>query len=122
MGRCRLALLLAAVAAAVLATGAGAASTRIFLRVSPTIVSRGAIVRVYGNADGCPRGDVVTVLSRAFSGPRFAGVPTISARVRAGGAFSARGRIRRLAARGRYGATARCGGGNLGVTAFFRVR
>jgi hypothetical protein len=58
----------------------------------------------------------VFVISRAF--PRvhvFAGVPAVWAKVRAGGHFRATTRIpvgRRL---GRYGVTARCGGGNLGV-------
>ena len=75
-----------------------------------------------GNAAGCPRGDVVTVISRAFRGPDFAGLGTISARVRAGGAFSGSGRVRRLARAGRYAVTARCGGGNLGVLVYLRVR
>ena len=109
---------LAAVVASVVLAAASAPS----LHVSPSVVSPGALVRVSGNADGCPVGDTVLVLSRAFRGPEFAGVHYISARVRAGGAFSATGRIRRHARAGRYGATARCGGGNLGVLAHFRVR
>jgi hypothetical protein len=92
------------------------------LHVRPAIVSPGAPVTVYGNADGCPRGDQVVVLSRPFAGTPFAGVGTIRARVRAGGAFSATGRIRRLARPGRYAVTARCGGGNLGVLVHIRVR
>jgi len=61
------------------------------------------------------------VLSRAFAGEGFAGVGSIPARVRAGG-FAATGRVRRYARAGRYAVTARCGGGNLGVTAYLRVR
>ena len=90
--------------------------------LKPSVVARGGLVHVSGNADGCPVGDTVLVLSRAFRGPEFAGVHYIGARVRAGGAFAATGRIRRRARPGRYGATARCGGGNLGVLARFRVR
>jgi hypothetical protein len=104
------------------AASADAAMTRPSLRVRPSTVSPGALVRVSGNAAGCPRGDRVTVISRAFRGPDFAGLGSISARVRAGGAFSGSGRVRRYARAGRYAVTARCGGGNLGVTAFLRVR
>ena len=93
------------------------------LVVSPTVVHPGGAVRVTGNADGCPRGDTVLILSRAFSSRTgFAGVPALRARVRAGGAFATTGRIRVHAARGRYGVTARCGGGNLGVEAHVTVR
>ena len=91
------------------------------LRVAPTVVAAGARVRVYGNADGCPRGDTVYALSRAFSGPAYAGLGAVKAPVRAGGRFSATGRIRRDAKPGRYVVSARCGGGNLGVTARLRV-
>jgi len=92
------------------------------LRVRPAAVSPGAQVRVSGNAAGCPRGDTVMVLSRAFAGATFAGVGMIPARVREGGAFAATGRVRRFARDGRYVVTARCGGGNLGVTAHLRVQ
>jgi hypothetical protein len=95
---------------------------RATLRVRPTTVSPGAQVRVSGNAAGCPLGDTVMVLSRAFAGKGFAGFGSIPARVRAGGAFAATGRVRRYARAGRYAVTARCGGGNLGVTAYLRVR
>ena len=112
-----------AFATAAVATGvAGGATNGVSLHVRPAIVSPGARVTVYGNADGCPRGDQVVVLSRPFAGTPFAGVGTIRARVRAGGAFSATGRIRRLARAGRYAVTARCGGGNLGVLVHIRVR
>src|SRR5437762_2487116 len=98
------------------------AATRPSLHVSPSIVSAGGRVTVTGNADGCPRGDTVTIISHAFPGHAFAGIGAIFARVRARGAFSAYGRVRSNARRGRYGITARCGGGNLGVIAYLRVR
>jgi hypothetical protein len=116
------AVALAVGATIVLAASAAAAPARISIRVRPTIVAPGGLVRVSGNADGCPRGDVVMALSRAFAGPGFAGLGGISARVRAGGAFSGVGRVRRHARAGRYRITARCGGGNLGVSAILRVR
>jgi len=118
----RLALVGAVGAALLGAAVAGAATSKVSLHVSPAIVSPGGFVHVYGNADGCPRGDAVIVLSRPFAGRPFAGVGTITARVRAGGAFSATGRVRRLARPGRYAVTARCGGGNLGVLVHIRVR
>jgi hypothetical protein len=92
------------------------------IRVRPTVASPGQRVEVTGNADGCPRGDAVTIISRVFPGHGFAGIGAITARVRVGGAFSAWGRVRADAKPGRYGITARCGGGNLGVAAYLRVR
>jgi hypothetical protein len=118
----RHAVAIGVVAAAVAVGVAGGATNRVSLHVRPAIVSPGGVVTVYGNADGCPRGDQVVVLSRPFAGTPFAGIGTIRARVRAGGAFSAMGRIRRLARPGRYVVTARCGGGNLGVLVHIRVR
>ena len=117
-----LALVASAAALGVGATVSGAAGGRVTLRVRPATVSPGAQVRVSGNAAGCPRGDTVMVLSRAFAGATFAGVGMIPARVREGGAFAATGRVRRRARDGRYVVTARCGGGNLGVTAYLRVQ
>ena len=123
MGLSRVFALVASIAAlGVGATVSGAAGGRATLRVRPTTVSAGAQVRVSGNAAGCPRGDTVMVLSRAFAGATFAGVGMIPTRVREGGRFAATGRVRRFARDGRYVVTARCGGGNLGVTAYLRVR
>ena len=108
--------------AAITATAATAA-TRPTLHVSPTVVHPGGRVTVWGNADGCPRGDAVTIISRAFPMRHsFAGLGAIYARVRTGGSFSTTGRVRANAHKGRYGITARCGGGNLGVLVYLRVR
>ena len=101
---------------------AAVAATRPSLHVSPTVVSPGGRVTVTGNADGCLRGDAVTIISRAFPGHGFAGIGAITAHVRVGGAFAASGRVRANARSGRYGITARCGGGNLGVIAYLRIR
>jgi hypothetical protein len=112
---------LLAVGIAAVAAGTALASP-ISLVVTPTTVHRGAVVTIRGRADGCPRGDTVTIISRAF--PRthnFAGVPAVLTPVRAGHAFRATTRIPRLRRPGRYVVTARCGGGNLGVAAHLRV-
>jgi len=80
-------------------------------------------VTIRGNADGCPVGDTVSVLSRAFAPTHeFAGVPAVLARVRSGGVFRATTRIPRTRRHGSYVVTARCGGGNLGVARHLVVR
>ena len=95
--------------------------SRASLHVQPTVVAPGGRVRVLGNAGRCPRGDTVFALSRAFAGRSFAGLGAITTRVRAHGSFSAAGHLRRNANRGRYIVSARCGGGNLGLTTHLRV-
>ncbi len=110
----------AAGAAAIVGT-ASASSPSIVL--TPSTVVRGHSVVVHGSAGGCPRGDTVTLLSRAFSARRsFAGVPAVFAKVKAGGAFSVRTTIPSTRRAGRYAVTARCGGGNLGVLKYLTVR
>jgi hypothetical protein len=84
------------------------------------VVRAGHVVRITGNAGDCPRGDTVSILSRAFRGRLFAGVGGVETPVRAAGRFAASARVR-LRAHGVYRVTARCGGGNLGVVARLRV-
>jgi hypothetical protein len=92
------------------------------LDVTPTTVKAGHRVVVSGNANGCPEGDRVTLLSKAFS-PRheFAGVPAVFAKVTTGAHFGHSVQIPARTRPGRYTITARCGGGNLGVQAHLRV-
>jgi hypothetical protein len=117
----RAGLFIAAAAAATLCV-AGAAAAPVALTVLPTTVRAGHVVRVRGNAGDCPVGDAVTILSRAFKHTHeFAGVPAVFALVRAGGRFGVRTTIPRARRAGRYVLTARCGGGNLGVSAHLRV-
>jgi hypothetical protein len=93
------------------------------IHVSPGTVSAGGRVSLSGSARGCPSGDRVTLLSRAFSHRHeFAGVPAVYARVRRDGTYGHPVRIPASTAPGRYSITGRCGGGNLGVTAHLRVR
>jgi hypothetical protein len=92
------------------------------LGVTPTVVHRGALVVVRGVAGGCTSGDTVTILSDAFPAAHsFAGVPAVYGQVGAAGRFSARLRIPSTVRTGSYVITARCGGGNLGVSATLKV-
>lgn len=109
---------LATVVASGLDVAGRTSATTVALTVSPSAVRHGRSVLVRGVAGGCTSGDTVTIVSRAFSAAHsFAGVPAVFAEVGAGGRFSTTARIpagRRPAA---YVLTARCGGGNLGVSA-----
>jgi hypothetical protein len=115
-------MLIGVVLAGLLATTGVALAAGATIRVDPTTVQRGYIVRVHGVVPGCAIGNQVTLLSRAFSHRReFAGVPAILAEVGAGHKYSKRTRIPAGRAPGRYAITGRCGGDNLGVTAHVRV-
>jgi hypothetical protein len=116
----RLTALLAPALAGTFAAAALAATPTIV--VTPNEVHRGHTVRVHGAAGGCPAGDQVTLLSRAFSAAHeFAGVPAVHARVGAHGGYSVTTRIPAARHPGRYSVSARCGGGNFGVRAPLRV-
>ena len=96
--------------------------TTVALSVTPTSVRRGRTVLVRGVAGGCTAGDTVTVLSKAFPATHtFAGVPAALAQVGSAGRFSVVVRIPFVRPPGRYQLTARCGGGNLGLTAHLTV-
>jgi len=95
---------------------------RTALTVAPTSVRPGQTVLVQGVAGGCTAGDTVTILSHAFAAVHsFAGVPAALAEVGAAGRFSAHAAIPTSRQPGTYLITARCGGGNLGVSAKLRV-
>jgi hypothetical protein len=104
----------------------GNASLRVdrsaFLDVDPPTVGAGGRVRAFGSVrGGCPRGDTVTIISRAFDpAQEFAGVPAIFARVGPQGAFSVKTLIPSDRAAGRYMLSGRCGGGNF-ASASLRV-
>jgi hypothetical protein len=96
---------------------------RTSLTLMPTLVRAGGTVRIRGTAGSCPSGDTVFVLSRAFVAVHsFAGVPAVLARVRRGGSFRAATVIPAARKPGRYGVTARCGGGNLGLLRILTIR
>jgi hypothetical protein len=100
----------------------GAALAAPTIHASPNPVHAGKKVRVFGDAGGCPAGDRVTLLSRAFSHKHeFAGVPAVFATVRVSGHYSKRTRIPLARTPKRYKITARCGGGTFGVVRKLRV-
>jgi hypothetical protein len=110
------------VAALGIAPGEALAAT---IHASPNPVHAGKRVRVFGNVGGpagCQPGDQVTLLSFAFSGAHeFAGVPAVFAKVKANGHYSKRTRIPKGKAPKKYAISARCGGGNFGVTRKLKV-
>jgi hypothetical protein len=106
----------ATVAGLVLAGTVAGATPR--LTVQPTSIARGGVVTVSGK--GCRAGDLVYLISPPFVGNAF--VPhSVATRARSNGAFSRRVHVRTSVRVGRYLITARCGGGNLGVSAALRV-
>jgi hypothetical protein len=105
----------------VLGGAAAAEAARVHLVASPTIVSPGGYVRVGAASSPCLPQDQVTLISAAYPGHAF-GIGAVYGRAGAHGAFSVRARIRRVLRAGRYHVSARCGGGNLGALAYFRVR
>ena len=115
---------LVATLVAFLAVGAAVAGTasRVRLVVSPATVHAGGSIRVVGNAGTCHLGDTVFVISRAFPGRQFGVAGALSGRLQSGGVFAISGHVRTRIAPGRYAITGRCGGGNLGVVVYLRVR
>ncbi len=107
------------------AAAAGRFSTAtILLKVSPSSVAAGHPVTVSGAlGSGCPVGDQVTVISKAFVHTHdFAGLPAVFATVQPGGTYSVTTMIPASKTPGAYGITGRCGGGNLGVEVTLVVR
>jgi hypothetical protein len=113
---------LAIVVASGLDVSARTSGVTVALAVTPATVRHGGSVLVRGVAGGCTAGDTVTILSWAFASSRsFAGVPAVFGEVGSAGRFSAVTRVARTRAPGGYTITARCGGGNLGVSAHLTV-
>ncbi len=114
---------LASVVASGLDVSRRSSAVTVALTVKPGTVRRGGTVLVSGVAGGCTSGDQVTIISRAFAAKHsFAGVPALFAQVGSAGRFSAKTRIPATRKPGTYVLTARCGGGNLGVSARLAVR
>lgn len=109
------------VALAVLAGAGSALAAHVHLIVTPATVTPGGVVHVSASASPCHDRDTVILLSAAFPGHAY-GVGAVYGRVGSHGGFSVRAHIRPGLPPGRYHVGARCGGGNLGVSAFFRVR
>ena len=102
---------------ALVLTGTVAAATP-RLSVHPASVASGGTVTVSGT--GCRAGDLVYLISPPFVGHAF--VPhSVATRAHSNGSFSRSVHIRTSIRAGRYLITARCGGGNIGVSARLRV-
>jgi hypothetical protein len=103
------------VASLALAGPAVAAATPL-IHATPASVARGHKVRLHGTIRGCPKGDQVTLLSKAFkgSGLSFAGVPAVFAVVGRHHHYSVVYRIRKKVTKKTYSLRGRCGGGNFG--------
>lgn len=111
-----------AVLAAAFAVSAGSASAaQIHLVASPSTVAPGAALRVSAASSPCLAGDQVTLISSAYPGHAF-GIGAVYGHAGSHGAFSVRAHIRTNTRPGRYHVSVRCGGGNLPVLAYFRVR
>jgi hypothetical protein len=119
----RFALALAAAFVLALSAAALALAAGTSIHVRPHRVEAGHRIRIRGSADGCPVGDRVTLLSKAFPHRHeFAGVPAVYTPVRSGGRFHRRVRIPEHRKPRRYSVTGRCGGGNFALTHFRVVR
>ena len=113
----RLIVVVVVIAAAAMLAGTLAAATP-RLSVHPASIARGGTVTVSGK--GCRAGDVVYLISPPFVGHAFV-AHSVATRARSNGTFSRNVRVRATIRAGRYLITARCGGGNLGVSAKLRV-
>jgi hypothetical protein len=93
------------------------------IKASPNPVHAGQRVHLFGNVGGgCAPGGDVTLYSFAFSHKHdFAGIPAVFARVKSNGNYSTRTRIPKGKAPKKYTISARCGGGNFGITRKLRV-
>ena len=100
---------------------ASALAARVHMVVSPSAVGAGGVITVSASSSPCLPGDQVTLISAAFPGHAF-GEGAVNGRVGGHGSFSVRARVRSGLRPGRYQIGARCGGGNLGVSVYFRVR
>jgi hypothetical protein len=100
----------------------GEALAKPTINVKPKSVHAGKRVHVFGSAGGCPQGDSVTLMSRAFPNTHeFAGINAVFTPVKANGRYSVRVRIPANRTPKRYRISARCGGGNFGILRKLRV-
>jgi hypothetical protein len=112
------------VAAAVLVVSIAAGSAlaaNVHLIVRPGTVAAGGVIVVSATSSPCLSRDQVTLISTAFPGHAF-GEGAVNGRVGSHGSFSVHAHVRAGLRAGRYRIGARCGGGNLGVSAYVRIR
>ena len=116
-----------AVAAAVLTIAAGAfapaaaAAPTATLHVSPSTQAAGGSVQVSGTCEANSSGYAISHAFLHDAGHDFAGVGAVSFSTDASGSFSVTAQIPAGTAPGSYEVSARCGGGNLGITATLTI-
>lgn len=112
-------LAIAAVPMFLLAAPATAATPT--LAVHPGSVSAGGSVQVTGSCEANTTGFAISHAFLHDAGHDFAGVGAASFNTNAAGTFSVTAQVPASTAAGSYTISARCGGGNLGVTATLTV-
>jgi hypothetical protein len=115
----RLGLLVVVLAALVVAVAATAAAGHI--AVKPGTISPGGVITVAAASSLCLSRDQVILISTAFPGHAY-GKGAVYGHVAAHGAFTVRAHVRSKIKPGRYSISFRCGGGNLGVSVYVRIR
>ncbi len=91
------------------------------LAVTPTTVAAGGSVQVSGTCDPSTNGFAMSSAFLHDAAHDFAGVAAAPFTTDASGAFAVTASIPASTAPGTYSVTARCGGGNLGITATLTV-
>jgi hypothetical protein len=91
------------------------------LHVSPSTVTAGQSVQVSGSCEANTTGFVLSTAFLNDASHDFAGVGAVSFTTSATGAFSGQALIPATIPPGNYPVTARCGGGNLGISATLTV-
>jgi hypothetical protein len=111
-----------AVALVVLIAAGSALATPVHLVVRPSAVGAGGAIIVTATSSPCLSRDQVTLISTAFPGHAFGGEGAVNGKVGTHGSFAVHARLRSGLRAGWYRIGARCGGGNLGVSAYVRIR
>ena len=89
------------------------------LTASPAHIDRGGTVTFRGGT--CSSGDTVLLISRMFPGRAYGGGGAVQTTASASGTFRTSVVVPHKKPPGLYAVTARCGGGNLGISATVRV-
>jgi hypothetical protein len=111
-----LGLCLVGVAGLVAGALPAAAAAPVSLTVSTVRVGQGGVVRVSGQCEANTSGVVISAAFLHNATHDFAGVGAVPFTTGASGRFSVVARIPSTRAAGTYAVTARCGGGNLGIS------
>jgi hypothetical protein len=112
---------LAIAAVPVFLLAAPAAATAPTLAVHPGSVSAGGSVQVTGSCEANTTGFAISHAFLHDASHDFAGVGAVPFNTNAAGKFAVSAQVPASIAAGSYTITARCGGGNLGVTATLTV-